>query len=138
MIEEEHYTEAKHPITIKPMFSALGSIATISNQEPLITFVPDDSIKDLLGFNTTTIYEEYNLSQNPVDIVSFDNIFLECDIVPGMVFKSKRSRIIHNFTMDIDPGYKYIEKFRGGVQWCMMEGKDIISSICFILKNENN
>ena len=39
--------------------------------------------------------------------------------------------------MDVDPGYEYIEKFRGGVQWYMMESKDIISSICFKLKNEN-
>ena len=39
--------------------------------------------------------------------------------------------------MDVDPGFKYIEKFRGGVRWYMMESKDIISSIGFELKNEN-
>ena len=39
--------------------------------------------------------------------------------------------------MHVDPGYKYIEKFRGGVQWYIMESKDNISSICFKLKNEN-
>ena len=54
-----------------------------------------------------------------------------------MMLKGKRSGIIHNFTMDFDPGYKYIEKFRGGVQLYMMQSKDIISSICFKLKNEN-
>ena len=46
-----------------------------------------------------------------------------------MIFKGKRSGIVHNFTMDVDLGYKYIEKFRGGVQWYLMGGKDIISSI---------
>ena len=55
-----------------------------------------------------------------------------------MIFKGKRSGTIHNFTMDVDPGYKHIEKFRGGVQWYMMESKDIFSSICFKLKNEND
>ena len=55
-----------------------------------------------------------------------------------MIFRGKRSGIIHNFTMDVDPGYKYMEKFRGGVQWHMMESKDIISSICCKLKNEKN
>ena len=40
--------------------------------------------------------------------------------------------------MDVDPGYKYIEKFRGGVQWYMMNTKDFISSISFKLRNENN
>ena len=54
-----------------------------------------------------------------------------------MIFKGKRTGIIHNFTMDVDPGYKYIEKFRGGIRWYMMENKDIISSIIFKLKNEN-
>ena len=55
-----------------------------------------------------------------------------------MILRGKRSGIIHNFTMDVDPGYKYIEKFRGGVLWYMMESKDIISSICFKLEKENN
>ena len=55
-----------------------------------------------------------------------------------MKFKGKRSGINHNFTMDVDTDCKYIEQFRGGVQWFMMESKDIISSICLILKNEIN
>ena len=136
IIDEEHYTEANYPFSIKPNFSTLGSIIEISTQGPVITFVPDDSTGDLLGFNKTMIFEEYNLSPNPVDILSFDNIFLECNIAKGMIFRGKRSGIIHNFTMDVDPGYKYIEKFRGGVQWYMMESKNIISSFCSKLKNE--
>ena len=56
----------------------------------------------------------------------------------GMIFKGKMSGIIHKFTMDVDPGYKYIEKFRGGIQWYMMDSKDIVSSFSFKLKNENN
>ena len=44
---------------------------------------------------------------------------------------------IHNFALDVDPGYKYIEKFYGGVQWFMMQSKDFISSISFKLKIEN-
>ena len=49
----------------------------------------DDSIRDLLGFNARTLYEEYTLSNNPVDILSFDNIFIECNIAQGMIFKGK-------------------------------------------------
>ena len=137
-IDEEHYNEANYPFTIKPNFSTLGSIIEISPQGPIISFMFDDSIKDLLGFNARTLYEEYTPSDNPVDILSFDNIFLECNIAQGIIFKGKRSGIIHNFNMDVDPGYKYIEKLRGGVMWYMMESKDIISSVCFKLKNENN
>ena len=39
--------------------------------------------------------------------------------------------------MDVDHGYKDIDKFHGGVQWYMMETKALISSFCFKLKNEN-
>ena len=137
IIDAEHYTETTYPFTIKPNFSTLGSIIEISPQGPIISFMFDDSIRDLSGFNARTLYEEYTISNNPVDILSFDNVFIECNIARGMIFKGKRSRIIHNFTMDVDPGYKYIEKFHGGVQWHMVESKDIISSIFFKLKNEN-
>ena len=116
IIDEGHYTEVAYPFTIQPNFSTLGSIIEISTQGPVLTFVPDDSIEDLLGFNKTTMCEEFDLSPNPVDILSFDNTFLECNIAQAMIFNGKRSGINHNFTMDVDPGYNYIEKFRGGVQ----------------------
>ena len=90
IIDEEHYTEANYPFTIKPNFSTLGSIIEISPQGPIISFVFDDSIRDLLGFNARTLYEEHTPSINPVDILSFDNIFLECNIAQGMIFRGKR------------------------------------------------
>ena len=134
--DEGYYNELTYPFKIKPSFITLGSIIEISTQGPVITFVPDDSIRELLGFNKTTIFEEYNLSPNPVDILSFENIFLECNIAQGIIFKGRKSNIIHNWTMTVDPGYKYVEKFSGCIQW-YMESKDIISSICFKSKNEN-
>ena len=138
IIEKGYYTETNYPFRITPNFSTLGSIIEILTPGPQISFVFDDSIGSLLGFNEILVWGKYNLSDNPVDILSFDNIFIECNIAQGMIFKGKRSGIIHNFTMDVDPGYKFFEKFRGGIQWYMMESKDIISSICFKLKNENN
>ena len=137
IFEKGLYTEGDYPFRIKPNFSTLGSIVEILTPGPQISFVFDDSIGNLLGFNEILVWGKYNLSDNPVDILSFDNISIECNLAQGMIFKGKRSGIIHNFTMDVDPGYKYIEKFRGGVQWYMMEPKDVISSICFKLKNEN-
>ena len=55
-----------------------------------------------------------------------------------MIFKGRKSNIIHNWTMTVDPGYKYVEKCSGGISWYMMQPKDVISSICFKLKNEND
>ena len=115
-VDEEHYTDSNYPFTIKPNFSTLGSILTISIQGPIITFQPDDNIRIFLGFNKTTVFAEYSLLPNPVDILSFDNLFLESNIAQGMIFRSKIPGVFHNFTMDVGFGYKYIEKFREGVQ----------------------
>ena len=64
-------------------------------------------------------------------------IFFECDIAQGMIFKGRKSNIIHDLTMAVDRGYKYVEKFRGGISWYTMQPKNIFSSICFKLKIEN-
>ena len=106
LIDKENYTEANYPITIKCTFSTLGSIIEINPEgDAVIGFVFDDSIGNLLGFDETILYKQYNLSPNPVDILSFDNIYLENDRAQGMIFRGKRSGIIHNFTTDVDPGY---------------------------------
>ena len=39
--------------------------------------------------------------------------------------------------MTIAPAFKYVERFSGGIQWQMMETKDIIINISFKLKNKN-
>ena len=137
IIDEGYFNSEDYPFIIKANFSTLGSIIEISNEESAISFIPDDSIRDLLGFIKTSIYEKYNLSPKPVDIISFDNIFIETDIAKGMIFRGDRTGIIHNLTMTVNPGYKYVENFRGGIQWYMMESKDVISSINFRIKNEN-
>ena len=40
--------------------------------------------------------------------------------------------------MTVNPGYKYVERFAGGVAWYMLHTNVFISSIIFKLKNENN
>ena len=137
IIDKGYYSENDYPFTIKPNFGTLGSIIQIQPQGPIIGFVFDDAIGDFLGFNGTILWEEYNLSLNRVDILSFDNVFIHTDIAQGMIFKSKRSDIVQNLTMDVDPGYKYIGEFRDGVQWYMMDTKVLIPSINFKLKKED-
>ena len=136
IIQKGYYTETDYPFRITPNVSTLGSIVEILTPGPMISFVFDDSIGTLLGFNEILLWGKYNLSDNQVDILWFDNIFIETDIAQGMIFKGRRTGIIHNLTMDVSPGYKYIEKFRSGLQWYMVETKDFISSINLKLMNE--
>ena len=61
IFEQGHFTESDYPFKIKTNFSTLGSIVEFFRQEPITTFIHDDSIRDLLGFKASTINEEYNL-----------------------------------------------------------------------------
>ena len=134
IIDEVHFTEANYPFTTKTFFSTLGSNIEISLQGPIVSFMFNDSMRDLLGFHAITLYKKYNLSPIPVDIISFDNIFIGTDNAKGMIFEGKRNGIIMNFTMSVSPGYKFINRFEGVVQWYMMETKEVISSISFKFK----
>ena len=110
IIDEDHFTEANYPFTIKPNLSTLRSTMETSSQGPIVSFMFDESRRNLLGLHAITLYEKYNLSPNPDDILSTDKIFLKCDIAKGMIFKGKPSGIIHNWTMTVDPGYKHVKK----------------------------
>ena len=44
--EESHRTGTENPFTVKPNFSTLGSIVEIFRQEPIISFTPNDSVRD--------------------------------------------------------------------------------------------
>ena len=57
IIEKGHYTENNYPFKIKPNFSTLGSIVEIITPGPQISFVSDDSIGSLLGFNEILVWE---------------------------------------------------------------------------------
>ena len=138
IIEEGYFTEVDYPFGIKPKFSTLVSNLELSTKRAVIIFVPVDNIRDLERFKKTTKYEECNLSTSPVDILSFDNVIIECDVAHGIIYRGERSVIFQIVTKDVDLGYKSIEKIRGGVQWYMMESNDIISSIWYKLKNENS
>ena len=90
IIGECHFTEENYPIWIKQYFSTLASIVWISRTEPFIHFVQDDSIRNLLGFDPVVKYEKFELSPNPVDILSFDDIFLKTDIANGVFLEGNQ------------------------------------------------
>ena len=110
IIDEGRFTEVAYPFTIKSNFSTVGNIIEISREETLISFLPDDSIRILLGLNASTLSEEVIFIPNTDEILSFNNIFLECNIAQGMIFKSKLSGRIHTFTLEVVPAYIYTLK----------------------------
>ena len=94
-------------------------------------------MRNLLGLHETVLFKEYNISPNPVDKISFDNFFIETGIAKRMLFKGKRTGIIHKFSLNANSVYKFVERFSVGITWYMMETKDGFSRISLKVKNEN-
>ena len=69
-------------------------------------FVQDDTLGDLLGFRQTKIHEDYNLSNKPVYILSFESVLFEKNFAEGMIFERKQNGKIHNFAMDAEHGFE--------------------------------
>ena len=53
--DKGHYSESNYPFNIKPNFSTLESIVEIYQTGPIISFVMENSIGKLLGFDQTKI-----------------------------------------------------------------------------------
>ena len=51
-----------------------------------------------------------------------------------MIFEGTRSKTIQIFSLEMDPGYNFIERFRGAILWYMMEFKDCILKTNFKFK----
>ena len=58
IIDNEYYTEANYPSTIKPNFSTLGSFVPIQQQGPVIGFLYDGNVGILLGYTENILWEE--------------------------------------------------------------------------------
>ena len=92
-------------------------------------------MRDFSGFNPETIFENYNLTPNPVDCLSFNNFFLEADVAQGMTFKGKFFGLFLVLTMKVDSGNTHVQKFHAWLSWYMMACKGFISIASFIFKN---
>ena len=65
LILKGYITGKNFPFPIKPQFSTLGSFLEIAQSRGWqISFAQKDFLRDILGFKSTVIHEEYNLSPN--------------------------------------------------------------------------
>ena len=83
------FTTEIYPFIITPNFSTLGSFIEMTAKfiDSRISFLHDDGRRELLRFDSVVIYEQYTLSHNPVEILSFDNMFTETNIAQGKTFQ---------------------------------------------------
>lgn len=102
-----------------------------------IHFEKDDSLGKLLGFDKNTLEAGIlHESQLPVNILSTTVIRVECDIVSGSYINGISSHIIHEFALNVPPGYRIIEIPRNVIYFPVNQNN--ISSINIRILDVNN
>lgn len=75
-----------------------------------VNFQPHDTIATLLGFSNVTLQPNHTYtSQNPVKILKFNVLRVECNITAGAYINNKKVHTIHEFFPIVPPGYKILE-----------------------------
>jgi hypothetical protein len=74
-----------------------------------VDFTPSNSLRSVLGFKAKVYNAGYNESENIVNILTVNSIFVEVDIINGRYVNGKLSPTIYSFFPNVSPGYKIIE-----------------------------
>jgi hypothetical protein len=106
----QSYGEARNrpPITLSANPSTLKSIMEIAPRHK-VDFRPSNSFRSVLCFNNKVYNAGYNESENIVNTLTVNSIFVEVDIIKGSYVNGKLSPIIYSFFPNVSPGYKIIE-----------------------------
>jgi len=74
-----------------------------------VDFRPEHSICSILGFNNKVYTNDYQESENVINILSINSILVNIDIISGSYVNGKRHPTIYSFFPAVYPGYKIIE-----------------------------
>lgn len=76
-----------------------------------INFTKPNTIGPLLGFKAKRILSpnRTHISRHPADILKVNVIRVECNIIKGAYLNNNPAHTIHEFSLDVPPGYKIIE-----------------------------
>lgn len=76
-----------------------------------IYFNKERSIGSLLGFSKRVLKPKVeNLSDKTIDITNINTVIIECNIVNGSYINNVSAHTIHQFSLDVSPGYKITER----------------------------
>nr|AUH25521.1 ORF 6 [Spodoptera frugiperda]DAC81445.1 TPA_asm: penton [Spodoptera moth adintovirus 1] len=75
-----------------------------------VNFEKENTFRRLLGFDKQVLKgNKWHVSQFPVNILPTTVVRIECDIISGSYINGEPSHIIHEFALNVPPGYRIIE-----------------------------
>ena len=95
-------------INIKANSNTLQTEIYSSNEK--VFFDKERSIGPLLGFSKRVLKpSNFYTSDTPVDITKINTISIECNITNGSYINEASAHAIHQFSLNVSPGYKISE-----------------------------
>jgi len=97
-------------ITISANTITLGSIVHIKPASTKVDFTVSNSLASLLGFGSVVLSTGYNVSPNPVNIITINQILVNCDIIGSSYLNSILFPSIYSFTINEITGERFTEQ----------------------------
>ena len=101
-VNEEYY------ITISANSNTLKSVLILENNYH-VDFRPPISISKLLGFDHNIYTQDFQESENVVNILSINSLLVNLDIIAGSYLNGSTHNTIYSFFPNVSPGYKIME-----------------------------
>ena len=111
MKENGHYNSAngEYYITIEPNNNTLKTVLNIKG-DYMVDFMPNNSIRTVLGFNNWIYSGGYNESEHLVNIMSVSCLRVTNDIIAASYSNGTLVNLIYSFFPKVGPGYKIIQE----------------------------
>ena len=104
-------TNDLYPITFSANGNTLHSIMEIQKGYQ-VDFTLKYSLCEILGFHHKMYSSGYHFSEDPVNILSVNSIFVTLDIISGSYVNGTEKNVIYSFFPAAPPGHKILENPR--------------------------
>ena len=112
MKQNNHFDKIhnKSFVTLAPNASTLRTIMEITHASYQVDFNTEKSIRSVLGFNAKTYRLGYYESENIVNILTLNSIFVEIDIIRRSYVNGRRNPVVYSFFPNVSPGFKIVQE----------------------------
>ena len=125
---KKHYNE----LINKPYISIIANVNTLKTEMTItdnykVDFRIQNSFNRILGFKNKVYHGGVNSSENIVDILPVNSIFITLDLINGSYVNGVKKNVIYSYFPEVEPGFKIVESPRNLVY--LPVNKSEISSI---------
>jgi len=97
-------------ITISANTIILGSVVNITPATTKVDFTVANSLASLLGFTSVVLSAGYNVSPNPVNIITINQILVNCDIIGNSYLNGAPYPSIYSFPINVNTRERFTEQ----------------------------